>query len=99
MTDSTVLRMFPGLAGNEQGMPAWMARAACKSENALVFFSFDSESANERIAREGRAKEICSRCPVRTECLAYALEEGETYGVWGGLGERERKDLRRRRAT
>lgn len=41
------------------------------------------------------AKSICQRCPVRTECLRYALEEPVDHGIWGGLTERERRRLRR----
>ncbi|MGZ4104390.1 MAG: WhiB family transcriptional regulator [Actinomycetota bacterium] len=99
MTESTVLSIFSAISGRGAGSPAWMTRAACRSENALVFFSFDSETAKERAGREARAKEICETCPVRAECLAYALREDESYGVWGGLGENERKALRRRRAN
>lgn len=37
-----------------------------------------------------QAKKICSGCPVRAECLAYALTHGEHFGVWGGASERDR---------
>ena len=42
------------------------------------------------------AKKLCRTCPVIEECLEYALENGEMYGVWGGMGNSERKLLRRR---
>ncbi|WP_344753531.1 WhiB family transcriptional regulator [Leifsonella bigeumensis] len=41
------------------------------------------------------AKSICVSCEVRAQCLAYALEHGERFGIWGGLSERERRTLRR----
>lgn len=40
-----------------------------------------------------RAKAVCGRCPLRAECLAYALDAGEAHGVWGGLDEYERRVL------
>lgn len=43
------------------------------------------------------AKSICAVCPVREECLDYALEANETVGIWGGLGAKERRPLARRR--
>jgi WhiB family redox-sensing transcriptional regulator len=36
------------------------------------------------------AKQVCQACPVRSECLAEALENQVSSGVWGGLGIRER---------
>lgn len=39
------------------------------------------------------AKELCRLCPVKLECLEYALGANETYGVWGGLGPDERERL------
>ena len=53
-----------------------------------------------RQQREAKAKAICARCPVRDACLAYALDTGEAFGVWGGLTEDERRAmLRQRRAS
>jgi WhiB family redox-sensing transcriptional regulator len=44
-----------------------------------------------------QAKLICRRCPIRIECLAEALDGRHEFGVWGGLTERERRALLRRR--
>ena len=43
------------------------------------------------------AKAVCAQCPVKTECLEYAMQWNHLSGVWGGLSERERRQLRRRR--
>ena len=48
-------------------------------------------------AAQNRAKVVCATCPVRTECLADALDNRVEYGVWGGMTERERRALLRRR--
>jgi WhiB family redox-sensing transcriptional regulator len=61
----------------------WTARAACKGT--------DPDEQN-------RAKLICRGCPVRTECLADALDNRIEFGVWGGMTERERRALLRRRS-
>lgn len=46
------------------------------------------------------AKRVCMACPVRVECLEYALENDERFGIWGGLSERERRRVKRaRKAT
>ncbi|MGA5264756.1 WhiB family transcriptional regulator [Streptomyces griseoincarnatus] len=50
-------------------------------------------------AAQNRAKALCSGCNVRTECLAYALDQRIGFGVWGGMTERERRALLRRRPT
>src|ERR1700752_4072442 len=44
-------------------------------------------------ARQREAREMCRPCPVRTECLAHALDHRIEFGVWGGLTERERRGL------
>lgn len=43
------------------------------------------------------AKAVCNRCDVRTDCLRWALDNNERFGIWGGLSEPERQELRRRR--
>ena len=52
----------------------------------------------ERGASTREAKEVCRGCVVREDCLEYALANGEKFGIWGGLSERERRRLRRARA-
>ena len=52
----------------------------------------------ERGASTREAKEVCRGCVVRMDCLEYALVNGEKFGIWGGLSERERRRLRRQRA-
>lgn len=50
-------------------------------------------------AAQNRAKSLCTGCPVQAECLAYALDQRVEHGVWGGMTERERRGLLRRRPT
>ena len=52
----------------------------------------------ERGASTREAKEVCRGCVVREECLEYALTNGEKFGIWGGMSERERRRIRRARA-
>lgn len=79
---------------------AWRESAACLSYPAVLFFGVDdSESASERRAREEEAKSICSTCVVRADCLEYALDMREPYGIWGGLTELERKARLRGRSN
>ena len=66
----------------------WRSVAACQSCDPELFFPLSSSGpAVEQIAR---AKEICAGCPVRRECLAFALRTRQAHGVWGGLTEQER---------
>ena len=50
-----------------------------------------------RGAAQNRAKQLCAGCPVRTECLAEALDNAIEWGVWGGMTERERRAVLRKR--
>ena len=69
----------------------WRLRARCRNTEPATFFAF-SEDLSAPLA----AKEICSICPVRQECLAYALSTRQPYGVWGGLTAGERRRLVRK---
>jgi WhiB family redox-sensing transcriptional regulator len=80
----------------------WQEAGACRDADLALFFSPDTElrggveQAAERRRRLRQAKRICGQCPVRLLCARYALENGEKFGVWGGLSETERRRLRSR---
>lgn len=82
------------------GASGWQFDAACRGEDSALFFAPGYfERREEKAARELRAKAICAVCPVRDECLEFALAARESHGVWGGLNEQERRHvLRQRRA-
>ena len=78
----------------------WEARAACKGCDPSLFFGPNQfEPKRDREAREAAAKAVCARCPVIDDCRERAILSGELYGVWGGLGEVERRTLLLRTAT
>lgn len=66
--------------------PDWMADALCAQTDPEAFFPEKGQPAEP-------GRQICARCPVRAECLDYALTNDERYGVWGGLSERQRRPL------
>lgn len=75
----------------------WAERALCAQADGDAWFPDKGRSALAVIA-----KQICGRCPVRTECLDYALSGADTWkgistGIWGGTTPRERSRLRRAR--
>lgn len=67
----------------------WASRGLCREGDPDALFV--------QGAQQNRAKLICRGCPVRTECLADALDDRIEFGVWGGMTERERRALLRRR--
>jgi WhiB family redox-sensing transcriptional regulator len=67
----------------------WPSRAACRVSDPDTLFV--------QGAAQNRAKAVCLGCSVRTECLADALDNNIEFGVWGGMTERERRALLRRR--
>ncbi len=69
----------------------WAPAAACRETHPDQLFV--------RGAEQNKAKQLCSGCSVRTECLAEALDNQIEWGVWGGMTERERRALLRRRPT
>lgn len=71
----------------------WQLDASCRDENVSVFFHPENERGSARESREEQAKAICRRCPVLWACREHAIEAREPYGVWGGLGERERRQM------
>ncbi|MEV7175203.1 WhiB family transcriptional regulator [Kitasatospora sp. NPDC093679] len=75
------------------GSWAWQRRAACRGKDAALFFHPAGERGEHGQEREDAAKRVCTRCPVRGQCLEYALAADERYGIWGGLTEDERRVL------
>ncbi len=72
----------------------WQDRGACRGPQAIVFFPPPQfERKVDRAERERRAKEICSDCSVKDDCLDYALQIREPHGIWGGLNETERRAM------
>ena len=72
---------------------AWRDRAACKDSHPELFFPIGSSG--DALEEIDSAKAICRSCPVRRDCLAFAIETNQESGVWGGMSEEERRKLRR----
>ena len=66
----------------------WQDQALCAQTDPEAFFPEQGGSTRE-------AKRICKACAVRDECLEFALEHDERFGIWGGLSDRERRRLKK----
>jgi len=80
---------LPGLDPADEGELGWQADALCAQTDPEAFFPEKGGSTRD-------AKKVCGACTVRAQCLEYALEHDERFGIWGGLSERERRRLRKR---
>jgi WhiB family redox-sensing transcriptional regulator len=67
--------------------PSWRDLALCAETDPEAFFPEKGGSVRQ-------AKAVCRGCDVRVQCLEYALEHDEKFGIWGGLSERERRRVR-----
>jgi WhiB family redox-sensing transcriptional regulator len=70
---------------------AWQDYSNCRGADADLFFP-------ERGASTRKAKAICNACQVKAECLEFAIQQSEKFGIWGGLSERERRRIRKERS-
>jgi WhiB family transcriptional regulator, redox-sensing transcriptional regulator len=70
---------------------SWQDKGLCAQTDPDAFFPEKGGSIRP-------AKSVCRSCEVRAECLEYALENDERFGIWGGMSERERRRLRRQAA-
>lgn len=84
------MRLATVVRGVRMTPPEWMTAAACNGVDLNLFFPAPGQSTAEAVA-------YCRRCPVRTECLNYALQypHRDLPGIWGGLSENQRNKLRR----
>ncbi len=70
----------------------WMAQGKCRDMDPAVFFPSDGIGVQA-------AQRICAECPVKAECLEFALADRVDHGVWGGTSERERRRILRTRRS
>lgn len=68
----------------------WQGLARCNGVDPEIFFP-------ERGASGREAKKVCESCVVRKDCLEFAIDTSQKFGIWGGLSERERRIIRRER--
>ena len=71
---------------------AWTQQAACRGGGTEIFYPATPDE-------EAEALSICATCPVRAQCLDYAIRNRETYGIWGGTTPEQRRHMRRERAA
>ncbi|MFK4085221.1 WhiB family transcriptional regulator [Kribbella sp. NPDC020789] len=75
----------------------WILAAACRDEDPELFFPIGTTGPS--LLQTEAAKQVCARCPVRPDCLDWALTTGQDAGIWGGLTEIERRLLKRTRTA
>ena len=92
MQELVIITSRMGIAGNgDEEAPSeleWQERALCAQTDPEAFFPEKGGSTRE-------AKRVCMSCEVRVQCLDYALEKDERFGIWGGLSERERRRVKK----
>jgi|GEM_PF-70733 len=87
---------YTGSVPDSERAVDWRDTAACSEYDPELFFPVGNTG--RALLQIEEAKAVCRRCPVMDQCLQWALESGEDYGIWGGLSETERRALKRRRA-
>lgn len=75
-------RLTSAPSGTSRG--EWPELALCRQMDPEVFFPLKGDAGTQ-------AKQTCAQCPVRTECLDYAIVADEKHGIWGGLNRAERQ--------
>jgi WhiB family redox-sensing transcriptional regulator len=75
----------------------WQAAGACVSADPEIFFPVSAGGASARQIEQ--ARRVCARCPVRRECLDWAMSSGEMHGIWGGTTPEDRTRVRRKEAA
>lgn len=86
---SQLLRLRAGYPDDEE--ETWRSAAACRFTEPDLFFPISASG--RALGQVAQAKAVCAGCPVRRECLAFALRTRERHGIWGGLTEYELHQL------
>jgi WhiB family redox-sensing transcriptional regulator len=71
--------------------PVWQDQAACRQASPELFFPLGKTG--QALTDIEAAKAICALCPVQSQCLAFALNTNQEFGIWGGTTEDERRRL------
>gem|GEM_PF-237865 len=71
----------------------WRRSALCRDTDPELFFPIGTTG--QALLQISRAKEVCCECPVKFECLDFAMETNQDTGIWGGTSEEERRQMRR----
>mgnify|MGYP006267082215 FL=1 len=75
----------------------WRVNATCRDTDPELFFPVGTTG--QALLQIAKAKGVCCECPVKIECLDFAMETNQDTGIWGGLSEEERRGLRRQAAA
>ena len=87
----SILASSLALAHAEYG---WRQHAICRDTDPDLFFPIGTTG--QALVQIDRAEEVCSECPVKVDCLEFALETNQDSGIWGGASEEERRMIRRK---
>ena len=86
----SILASSLALANAEYG---WRQHAICRDTDPDLFFPVGTTG--QVLIQIDRAREVCNECPVKPDCLEFALETNQDSGIWGGTSEEERRTMRR----
>ena len=87
----SILASSLALAHAEYG---WRQHAICRDTDPDLFFPIGTTG--QALVQIDRAREVCNQCPVKVDCLEFALETNQDSGIWGGASEEERRVIRRK---
>lgn len=71
----------------------WRNNALCRDTDPELFFPIGTTG--QALLQISRAKEVCCECPVKVDCLDFAMDTNQDTGIWGGTSEEERRQMRR----
>ena len=77
--------------------PDWRDDALCRDTDPELFFPIGTTG--NALVQIDNAKEVCGECTSSQGCLDFALDTNQDSGIWGGLTEEERRDIRRKRVA
>ena len=75
----------------------WRTNAMCRDTDPELFFPLGTTG--QALLQIAKAKGVCCECPVKIECLDFAMETNQDTGIWGGFSEDERRQMRRTAAA